>query len=167
MGPAGAGKSTLGIALATALDVPVLEGDALHPPESVARMRAGQPLTDDDRWPWLARTRGWIDARLASGEGGVVACSALRRAYREVLIRGQEDTVRLVSLEATPSLLSERLARRTGHFFPPDLLDSQLATLEPPADDEHPVRVPAEWPVSRAVAGVLRALGRAAPAGNG
>ena len=130
MGPAGSGKSTLGMALATELDLPFLEGDTLHSPESIARMTAGQPLTDADPLPWLARIRSWIDARLAAGEGGVVACSALKRAYREVLVRGRKDTVRLVDLEASRALLASRLASRTGHFLPPSLLDSQL---EPPA----------------------------------
>src|SRR6516165_12712894 len=100
MGPAGSGKSTLGLGLATELDVAFLEGDALHSPESVAKMRAGEPLTDEDRWPWLERIRSWIDARIAADEGGVVACSALRRAYRDVLVQGYADRVRLVSLEA-------------------------------------------------------------------
>lgn len=158
MGPAGSGKSTLGLALATELDVAFLEGDALHSPESVAKMRAGEPLTDDDHWPWLERIRSWIDARIAAGEGGVVACSALRRAYREVLVHGHEKAVRLVSLEADRAVLAARLAGRTGHFLPPTLLDSQLATLERPADDEHPIRIPAEWPLLREVEAVLRAL---------
>ena len=158
MGPAGSGKSTLGLALATELDVAFLEGDALHSPESVAKMRDGQPLTDEDRWPWLKRIRSWIDARIAAGEGGVVASSALRHAYRDVLLHGHEDRVRLVSLEADRALLATRLAGRTGHFLPPSLLDSQLATLEPVADDEHPIRVPGEWPVSRAVEAVRRTL---------
>jgi gluconokinase len=167
MGPAGSGKSTLGVALATRLDVAFLEGDALHSPGSVAKMRAGEPLTDDDRWPWLTRIRGWIDARLAAREGGVVACSALRRAYREVLIHGHEDRVRLVALEADRALLASRLAGRMGHFLPPSLLESQLATLEPPADDERPIRISAACPVPDAVGAVLRALGRDAVAANG
>jgi len=167
MGPAGSGKSTLGMALATELDLPFLEGDTLHSPESIARMTAGQPLTDADRLPWLARIRSWIDARLAAGEGGVVACSALKRAYREVLVRGRKDTVRLVDLEASRALLASRLASRTGHFLPPSLLDSQLETLEPPDDDERPLRVPAEWPVPRAVAEIVRTLGLEPPAANG
>jgi gluconate kinase len=106
-----------------------------------------------------AAVRAWIDERLAAGEGGVVACSALRRAHREVIVRGLGERVRLVSLEADRALLASRLAGRSGHFLPPSLLDSQLATLEPPADDERPIRIPAEWPVTRAVAAVLRALG--------
>jgi len=158
MGPAGSGKSTLGLALATELDVAFLEGDALHSPESVAKMRAGEPLTDDDRWPWLERVRSWIDARLAAGEGGVVACSVLRRAYRDVLVDGHEDQVRLVALEVDRALLAERLAGRRGHFLPPSLLDSQLATFEPATDEERPIRIPAGWPVSRAVKAVLRAV---------
>ena len=167
MGPAGSGKSTLGLALATELDVPFLEGDALHSPESVEKMSAGRPLADEDRWPWLGRIRSWIDARLAGGEGGVVACSALRRAYREMLVRGCEDAVRLVVLDASPALLAARLAARRGHFLPPSLLESQLATLEPPGDDERPIRIAAEWPVSRAVAAVLGALGTVHGAANG
>jgi gluconokinase len=167
MGPAGSGKSTLGVALAAELDVPFLEGDALHSPESVAKMRSGHPLDDADRAPWLARIRGWIDARLEAGDGGVVACSALRRTYRDVLVGGHRDQVRLVVLEATPALLAARLAARTGHFLPPSLLDSQVATFEPPGDDERPIRVAAEWPVARAVSEVLGALGLEGPAGSG
>jgi gluconokinase len=167
MGPAGSGKSTLGAALAAELDVPFLEGDALHAPESVAKMRAGDPLDDADRAPWLARIRAWIVARLEAGEGGVVACSALRHSYRDVLVGGHPDVVRLVVLEATPALLAARLAGRTGHFLPPSLLDSQVATFEPPGDDERPVRVSAEWSVARAVAEVLRALGLEQPAASG
>src|SRR5262249_18950808 len=117
MGPAGSGKSTLGVALAAELDAPFLEGDALHSPGPVAKMRRGHPLDGADRAPWLARMRAWIDARSEAGEGGVVACSALRRAYREVLVEGHPDRVRLVVIEAMPALLAARLATRTGHFL--------------------------------------------------
>ncbi|HEY1906568.1 MAG TPA: gluconokinase, GntK/IdnK-type [Myxococcaceae bacterium] len=167
MGPAGSGKSTLGVALAAELDLPFLEGDALYSAESVAKMRAGHPLDDADRAPWLARNRGWIDARLEAGEGGVVACSALRRAYRDVLVSGHPDRVRLVALEATPALLAARVAARTGHFLPASLLDSQVATFEPPGDEERPIRISAEWPVGRAVSEVLRGLGLERPAASG
>lgn len=140
MGVSGAGKTALGQALADRLGWPFQEGDALHPPENVAKMHGGTPLTDEDRWPWLDRIAAWIDARLAAGEDGIVTCSALKRAYRDRLIRGRPE-IRLVDPQASRALLAARLAARKGHFMPAGLLDSQLATLEPPGDDERPIRI--------------------------
>jgi carbohydrate kinase (thermoresistant glucokinase family) len=138
MGVSGSGKSTVAIPLAQRLDCPFQEGDDLHPAANVAKMHAGQPLDDADRWPWLDAIASWIDARLAEGSGGVVTCSALKRVYRERLI-GNRRGVRLVFLHADRALLAGRLAQRQHHFMPASLLDSQLATLEPPAPDEAPI----------------------------
>ena len=136
MGVCGAGKSVIGARLARELDVEFVEGDALHPPANVSRMAAGIPLTDEDRHDWLlaiaARLR---DARRA-GVGLVVSCSALKQRYRDVLRSAGDADVRFVYLTGTRDLLEARLANRRGHFMPPSLLDSQLATLEEPSADE-------------------------------
>ncbi|HUF96741.1 MAG TPA: gluconokinase [Ilumatobacter sp.] len=131
MGVSGSGKSTVAAALAERLGCDLAEGDHLHPVENVAKMAAGQPLTDDDRWPWLATVADWIDARTAVG--GVVSCSALKRAYRDRL-RG--DHVTFVFLRGDRAAIAARLAARRDHFMPAALLDSQFAALEPPAADE-------------------------------
>jgi gluconokinase len=133
MGVSGSGKTTVGIALGTALGWPFVDGDTLHPAANVAKMAAGHPLTDADRAPWLAAIAGLMDKWAAAGGDGVIACSALRRAYRDVLRR---DGARFVFLDVDRSLLAARLAHRHGHFMPAALLDSQLATLEPPQPDE-------------------------------
>ncbi len=138
MGVSGCGKTVVAEKLATRLRWPFQEGDALHPPANVAKMHAGTPLTDADRWPWLDAIAGWIDARLAAGEHGIVTCSALKRAYRDRLI-GTRQGVRLVYLYGSRDLLAARIGARRGHFMPASLLDSQLATLEPPGPDEHPI----------------------------
>lgn len=134
MGVAGSGKSTVGALLAARLGLPFVDGDALHPPANVAKMAAGIPLDDDDRAPWLDA----VGDRLASG-GVVVACSALRRAYRDRL-REAAPAARFVLLHGTRELLAARLGARTDHFMPAALLDSQLATLELPTPGEE-VRV--------------------------
>jgi gluconokinase len=133
MGVSGSGKSLIGGLFARALGVEFIEGDDYHSPENVARMSAGLPLTDEQRQAWLAAIAARLDA--ARGAGIVVSCSALKRAYRDVLRGGAAD-VRFVYLEGTRALLEERLAGRRGHFMPSSLLDSQLATLEPPSPDE-------------------------------
>jgi gluconokinase len=134
MGVSGSGKSLIGARLAGALGIEFVEGDADHSPENVARMSAGIPLTDDDRRTWLAAIAARLDAARA-GPGLVVSCSALKRAYRDVLRAGSTD-VQFVYLEGTRAVLEQRLAGRRGHFMPAALLDSQLAILEPPSADE-------------------------------
>jgi carbohydrate kinase (thermoresistant glucokinase family) len=147
MGVSGSGKSTIGSVLAASLGWPFLEGDALHPAANVAKMAAGHPLTDADRLPWLQAIGQRMDAWTAAGVGGVVACSALRRAYRDVLRgdtngrRGGPGGVRFVLLDVDRDELADRMAHRHGHFMPPALLDSQLATLERPGTDERAVTV--------------------------
>jgi gluconokinase len=162
MGVAGSGKTTVGRALARRLGWSFKEGDALHPPENVAKMRAGHPLDDRDRAPWLAAVAARIDAWRERGEAGVITCSALKRQYREIVIGNRQD-VRLVYLCGSRSLLAERLADRRGHFMPPSLLDSQLATLEPPAPEENAIKVSVDAPVADIVARIVAAL---APAGT-
>jgi gluconokinase len=138
MGVSGSGKTTVGALLAGKLGWTYAEADEFHPPANVAKMAAGHPLTDEDRWPWLQAIRAWIGAQLARGEPGVVTCSALKRAYRDLL---REPGVTLVYLHGTRELIGRRMAARPGHFFKPELLDSQFAALEEPAPDEGVVTV--------------------------
>jgi gluconokinase len=140
MGVSGSGKTTIAERLAEAEGWPLLEGDSFHPPANIAKMKAGTPLTDEDRWPWLRAIATAIDADRARGESAVVACSALRRAYRDILI-GERKDVRLVYLEGSKALIGERMRAREGHFMPAALLDSQFETLEPPGPDENPITV--------------------------
>ena len=158
-GVSGSGKSTVASLLAERLGLPFADGDDFHTPESVARMRAGHPLDDEARAPWLARIRAWIDARLEAEEGGVVACSALKRGYRRTLTGDRED-VRIVYLEGSRDLIGHRIAARRGHFMPAGLLDSQFTALEPPGPDENPIVVGIEDGPDAIVAAVATRLGR-------
>lgn len=136
MGPSGSGKTVVGAVLATRLGLPFIDADDLHPDANVAKMSAGTPLTDDDRWPWL----DIVAAALRDAEGGaVVACSALARRYRDRIRAGAPDAV-FVELEVSPEELARRMSTRE-HFMPSSLLASQLAALEPLADDERGVVV--------------------------
>lgn len=135
MGVAGSGKSTIADALARRLGWIYVDGDAFHPPANVAKMTSGQALDDADRAPWLRAIATWIDARAAAGETGVVACSALKRAYRDIL-RSASGTVRIVYLRGEGGLIEHRMAQRAGHFMPTSLLESQFRTLEEPTPDE-------------------------------
>ena len=133
MGVSGSGKTTVGRMLAAELDVPFVDGDDLHPSDNVRRMASGLPLTDHDRGPWLDAVRREIEQALSSGTGLVVACSALKLAYREHLMRRGEPT-RLVHLSGSRDLIAARMRRRFDHFMPTALLDSQFMDLEPPED---------------------------------
>jgi gluconokinase len=146
MGVSGSGKSTIGERLASRIAWGYEDGDRFHPASNVAKMSAGQPLTDDDRWPWLKAIADEIDRVCGTGERAVIACSALKRAYRDVLVHGRND-VRIVFLEGTQQLIANRLAERKGHFMPPGLLASQFKTLEPPDSSEKPVTVSIDAPV--------------------
>ncbi|WP_019928735.1 gluconokinase [Nocardia sp. BMG111209] len=141
MGVSGSGKTTIGSLLAGRLGWEYAEADGFHPPANVEKMAAGHPLTDEDRWPWLAAIGAWIDRTSAAGRAGVVTCSALKRSYRDLLRDGRPQ-VRLIYLDADPETVARRLTARHGHFFPPDLLASQFTDLETPTDDENPVRIP-------------------------
>lgn len=136
MGVSGSGKTTVGAKLARALDVEFLEGDALHPPSNVERMAAGIPLTDEDRRPWLIAIAQRLSEAQGAGTGLVVACSALKRSYRDLLRSRGAANVRFLYLSGSRPLLAERMAHRHDHFMPPSLLDSQLATLEEPSPEE-------------------------------
>lgn len=135
MGVSASGKSTVGRLLAKALGATYLDGDDFHPPENVARMRAGQALTDADRQSWLAALSARLARACAAGEAVVLSCSALKRSYRDVLRQGAPK-LQLVYLHGSRELLAARIAARTDHYMPPSLLASQLATLEPPQRDE-------------------------------
>ena len=135
MGVAGCGKTTIGAGIAEALGWPFAEGDRDHPQTNIDKMAAGIPLTDEDRWPWLRILAARIAAEETAGRSSVLACSSLKRAYRDMLRTGAQR-VRFVHLHGTRALLEQRIATRQGHFFPPGLLRSQLAALEPLAPDE-------------------------------
>ena len=156
-GVAGTGKTTIGRLVAAEYGWPFAEGDDLHSPANVARMRAGIPLTDADRGPWLHRIAAWIVERSATGSGGVVTCSALRRRYRD-LLRGHCSDVYFGCLTAAPEVLAARLTERRGHFMPASLLDSQLADFEPLAPDEPGFTVDASGPARRTAAAVIARL---------
>lgn len=158
MGVSGAGKTTTGKRLAGVLGWPFRDADEFHPAVNIAKMASGQPLTDADRAPWLAAIAAWIDARRELGEGGIVSCSALKRAYRDVLIGDRAD-VGLVYLKGSRSLIGERLSRRRGHFMPPSLLASQFETLEEPGPDEGAVVVSMRLPPKRVVERIVALLG--------
>jgi gluconokinase len=157
MGVSGSGKSTLADRLAARLGWRYEDGDKFHPPSNVAKMSAGHPLTDEDRWPWLRAIADEIDRVCETGQRAVIACSALKRAYREILVHGRND-VRIVFLNGTQDLIAERLAARTCHFMPPGLLTSQFRTLEPPQLNERPITVSIDASVEAIVDDIVRQL---------
>ncbi len=140
MGVSGSGKTTIAAMLAGRLGWEYEDADDFHPPANVRKMHGGTPLTDEDRWPWLETMAAWIDATRAVGRHGVLACSALKRSYRQVLLGDRRD-VRLIYLRGDKTLIAGRQAARHNHFMPSTLIDSQFATLEEPGDDEHPMTV--------------------------
>jgi len=158
MGVSGSGKSTIADQLAERLGWRFEDGDRFHPASNVAKMSAGQPLTDEDRWPWLQAIADEIDRVCQTGAHAVIACSALKRAYRDILVHGRDD-VRIVYLKGTQALIADRLAVRKNHFMPSGLLDSQFKTLEPPAASENPVTVSIDGPVDAIVDDIVRQLG--------
>jgi carbohydrate kinase (thermoresistant glucokinase family) len=138
MGVSGSGKSTIAALLAHRLNWIYEDADWLHPKSNIDKMHRGVPLTDDDRWPWLHAIADWIDRTRRDGGHGIVACSALKRAYRDILV-GERRDVRLIYLNGDRKLIAARMAARDDHFMPPELLDSQFAALEEPAPDEHAI----------------------------
>ena len=145
MGVAGSGKSTVLQRIRERWGWPSAEGDEFHPASNVAKMSSGQPLNDTDRWPWLRALAAWIGAREAAGDNGVLTCSALRRAYRDVL-RDGHPSVRFVHLVAASDTLQARVEQRVGHYMPVSLVGSQLRTLEALQADEPGIVVSSEHP---------------------
>jgi gluconokinase len=158
MGVSGSGKSTIGEQLAERLGWSYEDGDKFHPASNVAKMSAGHPLTDEDRWPWLRAIADEIDRVCKAGARAVIACSALKRAYRDILVHGRSD-VRIIYLNGNQPLIAKRLAARKGHFMPSGLLESQFKTLEPPGPTEKPVTVSIDASVESIVDDIVRQLG--------
>ena len=157
MGVSGSGKTTVASKLAGRLGWPFEEGDSLHPQANVEKMKAGHPLTDKDRAPWLDAIADWIDARLDAHENAVITSSALKRRYREVLNRRGGGVV-FVFLSGAKRTIAPRLARRRGHFMPAALLDSQFHDLEPPTSDEPALTVDVDAPADAIVNDVIKRL---------
>jgi gluconokinase len=163
MGVSGSGKTTIGALLARLLRWEFADADSFHPAENVRKMKSGIALSDEDRWPWLRAIAEWIDETKAAGGHGVVACSALKRSYREVLI-GDGTDVRLVYLKGDMATVRQRMAMRQGHFMPVALLRSQFETLEEPGADEKPIVVGIDAEPRTIACNVLRQLGIVPPA---
>jgi gluconokinase len=161
MGVSGSGKTTVANELAGRLHWTFEDGDRFHPKSNVEKMGAGHPLTDEDRWPWLNAIADEIGRVCAAREHVVVACSALKRTYRDVLLRGRDD-VRFVFLNGTQELIAHRLSLRKDHFMPPGLLDSQFRTLEPPGADEGAIDVSIDASVGAIVDNIVGRLEAAA-----
>jgi gluconokinase len=155
MGVSGCGKSTIGAMLAEALGLPFADADAFHPPENVKKMSAGIPLTDADRGPWLDALGAWL---AAEERGGLIACSALKRVYRDRL-RGWVPGLRVIHLSGAPELIAGRQGTREGHFMPPSLMASQFATLEPPGADEEAITLDIAAPPGSVMAEAATRLG--------
>ena len=158
MGVASSGKTSSGQAIARRLHAPFLDGDDFHPPANKEKMRAGTPLTDDDRWPWLSALATALNVA-ADGKGVAVgACSALKRAYRDYLTAEAGEPILFVFLEGSKELIASRIAARQHEFMPASLLDSQFATLEVPGADENVLTVPVALPVEAIAERVVKAV---------
>lgn len=157
MGVSGVGKTTIAKGISTLTGWTFAEGDAFHPEVNVAKMHEGQPLTDEDRWPWLRAIGEWMSAEIDAGRSAVITCSALRRSYRD-LLREDRPEVEFCHLVAGAGLVGDRLSHRDGHFMPPSLLPSQYDTLEPLQGDEPGVTVSVEGPVPDVLARAVQAL---------
>jgi carbohydrate kinase (thermoresistant glucokinase family) len=157
MGVSGSGKSTVALELRRVLHWRFQEGDDLHPPANVEKMRAGRPLDDADRLPWLQAVARWIDERLAAHEPGIITCSNLKRAYRQITI-GSRKGVRLVFLKGDERVIHDRIVKRRHKYMPPNLLRSQFETLEEPGEDEHAVIVTVHRSIAESVTDLLRQL---------
>jgi gluconokinase len=155
MGVSGSGKTTIARGLADGEGWILLEGDQFHPPANIAKMQAGIPLTDADRWPWLRAIAEREDQLRAAGQSAVVACSALKRAYRDILIGDRPNTL-LVYLRGSKALIGERMKARQHHFMPPALLDSQFADLEEPGAEEKPIIVDIAGPLDAVIRNAVR-----------
>jgi gluconokinase len=156
-GVAGSGKTTVGALLAGRLRWRFADADSFHPEANVAKMRAGIPLTDADREPWLQAITDWMDERIAANQSAVITCSALKRAYRDRLLAGRPAAT-MVFLQVSKEVLEKRLTSRPGHFFTEKLLDSQLSALEPPEPGERVQTVVAEGDAAQTAAKVIATL---------
>ena len=165
MGVSGSGKTTIALELHRVLQWPYIDGDDLHPAANVEKMRAGHPLNDADRLPWLQSVARWIDDRLAAGEPGIITCSDLKRAYREITV-GDRRGVTLVYLHADENVISDRINQRKHQYMPVSLLRSQLETLEEPREEEHAVDVPVHGSISETVTTLLRKAAAAVTAAS-
>ncbi|CCH86882.1 gluconokinase [Modestobacter italicus] len=159
MGVSGSGKTSAARELTRQLGWEYIEGDDLHPEANVAKMAAGHPLDDEDRWPWLRRIAEVIGEHEAAGTSLVLTCSALKRSYRD-LLRDGHPSVWFAHMQVSQQVLADRLAQRTGHYMPPSLLDSQLATLEPLAEDEPGDVIAGDGPLDQSIAELLTDLRR-------
>jgi gluconokinase len=157
MGVSGVGKSTVAKGISTVLGWTFAEGDAFHPESNVAKMSAGTPLTDEDRWPWLRSIGAWMSEEIQAGRSAVVTCSALRRAYRDLLCEGRPEVL-FCHLTADPDLIGDRVSRRTDHYMPVSLLPNQLATLEPLEPDEPGAVVSVDGEPAEVIARALAVL---------
>lgn len=157
MGVSGSGKTTISQALAARTGFTERDGDDYHSTANIEKMKAGIPLTDDDRLPWLHAIADAIDGYADANTPVIIACSALKRSYRDILVHGRND-VRIVYLKGPPDLIAQRLTQRGGHFMPPSLLESQIDTLEPPQPGEHILTVDINAPVERIVNDIIAAL---------
>ena len=162
MGVSGSGKSTVAQELQRVLGWPFQEGDDLHPPANIEKMRSGQPLNDQDRLPWLQAIGRWIDERLAAHQPGIITCSNLKRAYRNITI-GTRRGVTLVYLKGDEPVIQRRMLNRMHRYMPPSLLGSQFDTLEEPGEDEHPITVLVHGSIAETVVELLSQL---APSGR-
>jgi carbohydrate kinase (thermoresistant glucokinase family) len=159
MGVSGSGKSTVAQELRRVLGWPFQEGDDLHPPANVEKMRSGRPLNDADRLPWLRAVANWVGGQLAAHEPGIITCSNLKRAYREITI-GARRGVTLVYLKGDEHVIHHRIVGRQHRYMPPSLLKSQFDTLEEPGQDEHPVTVHVHGSIPETVIELLKQLPR-------
>lgn len=155
MGVSGCGKSSVGAALGEKLGVAYVDGDDLHPSENIAKMSKGLPLNDEDRWPWLAK----VGETLAANKGcAIIGCSALKRVYRDKIRETVAEPVLFIHLAGSRAVIAARMSRRSGHFMPDSLLDSQFATLEPPQSDELALTVDIDQSLDGIIATILAAL---------
>lgn len=160
MGVAGCGKSSIGEALATAIGATYTDGDTLHPPANIAKMRKREALTDANRWPWLALVGAALE------KPGIIGCSALRKTYRDRITKYAGGPVCFIHLTGSRTLINARMAARTGHFMPQSLLDSQFATLEPPTKDEPAISIEIDRPIPALVAEIIEKLRVQRPASS-
>lgn len=158
MGVSGSGKSTIGSAIGLDLNVPFLDGDHFHTEAAVEKMRAGNPLTDDDRWPWFKRLTVVMKEAADQRGKSVMASSALKRAYRDYMVEQAGEPIAFIHLAGSKQVIAERQANRPGHYMPATLLDSQFASLEPPSDGENVLEISVDQPIDAIVAEALVAL---------